>query len=81
MNIASRKVDQLARRLARLTGEDVETALKRAIEERLARVAARPQFDRRSALENFFVKVSKMPIADARSADEIVDYRPDGLPS
>ena len=33
MNIASPKVDELARRLARMTGEDVETALERAVEE------------------------------------------------
>ena len=38
MNIRSAKVGQLAQRLARLTGEDVETALERAIEERLSRV-------------------------------------------
>src|SRR4051812_2319129 len=38
MNIRSAKVDELAQRLARLTGEDVETALERAIEERLSRV-------------------------------------------
>jgi antitoxin VapB len=40
MNVRSAKLDQLAQRLARLTGEDVETALARAIEERLSRVAA-----------------------------------------
>jgi len=39
MNIRSAKVDQLVERLARLTGEDVETAIERAIEERLSRVA------------------------------------------
>jgi hypothetical protein len=40
MNIRSAKVDELAQRLARLTGEDIETALERAIEERLSRVAS-----------------------------------------
>jgi len=39
MNIRSAKVDQLVQRLAQLTGEDVETALERAIEERLSRIA------------------------------------------
>jgi len=34
MIIRSAKVDELAQRLARLTGEDIETALERAIEER-----------------------------------------------
>jgi hypothetical protein len=38
MNNTSAKVDELAQRLARVTGE--ETALQRAIEERLARLAA-----------------------------------------
>jgi antitoxin VapB len=81
MNIASRKVDELAQRLARLTGEDVETALERAIEERLSRVAPTAQGDRRAAMQTFFDRVSQMPVLDARSADEIVGYDPNGLPS
>ena len=61
MNIASPKVDELARRLARLTGEDVETALERAVEERLARMAAAaPQSDRQAAMRRFFDSVSQM---------------------
>ncbi len=81
MNIASRKVDELAQRLARLTGEDVETALERAIEERLSRVAQTAQGDRRAAMQAFFDRVSQMPIMDPRSADEILGYGSDGLPS
>ena len=81
MNIASPKVDELARRLARLTGEDVETALERAIEERLSRVAPTEQGDRRAAMRRFFDRVSQMPVLDARSADEILGYGSDGLPS
>jgi antitoxin VapB len=46
MNITSPKVDELAERLARLTHEDVETALERTIEERLSRVAVAAQSDR-----------------------------------
>src|SRR5450432_1681410 len=49
MNIRSAKLEQLAQRLARLTGEDVETALERAIEERLSRVAPPAASDRRAA--------------------------------
>jgi len=81
MNIASPKIDELAQRLARLTGENVETALKRAIEERLSRVAAARPRSRRAALQKFFDRVSTMPIKDARAIDEIVGYGPDGLPS
>lgn len=81
MNIASRKLEELAQRLARLTGEDVETALKRAIEERLSRVSAASSRDREAALRNFFDRVSHMPVKDSRPIDEIVGYGSDGLPS
>jgi len=64
MNIRSAKVDQLAQRLARLTGENVETALERAIEERLSRVTPPAASDRRAALASFFERVSHMPVLD-----------------
>ena len=81
MNIKTPKVDELARRLARLTGEDVETALERAIEERLSRVAVSAKSNRQAAMQKFFDCVSQMPVADSRSADEILGYGSDGLPS
>jgi antitoxin VapB len=81
MNIRSAKLDQLAQRLARLTGEDVETALERAIEERLSRVAPPMSAGRKAALDSFFEKVSRMPVLDPRSAEEIVGYDGCGLPS
>ena len=81
MNIRSAKLDQLAQRLARLTGEDVETALERAIEERLSRVAPSAPADRKAALESFFERASRMRVLDSRSVDEIVGYDGCGLPS
>jgi antitoxin VapB len=81
MNIRSSKVDELARRLAHLTGEDIETALQRAIEERLVRLAPRSSADRETAIATFFERMSKMPVLDARPADEIVGYDDSGLPS
>lgn len=80
MNTRSAKVDELAQRLARLTGEDIETALERAIEERLSRVAA-PAADRKAALASFFERTVGLPVLDARSADEILGYDRLGLPS
>jgi antitoxin VapB len=76
MNIASAKVDELARRLARLTGEDVEPAVERAIAERLSRIAGTVPADRQTALRKFFDRVSH-----SRSIDEIIGYDADGLPS
>jgi antitoxin VapB len=81
MNIRSVKLDELARRLARLTGEDVETALERAIEERLSRVAPPATADRNAAMASFFEQVSRMRVLDPRSVDEIVGYDGRGLPS
>jgi antitoxin VapB len=81
MNIASSKLDQLAERLARLTGENVETALERAVEEKLARVETAPASERQSALRTFFDRVSLMPVLDERSDDEIIGYDGSGLPS
>jgi hypothetical protein len=81
MNIRSAKVDELVQRLARLTGEDVETALERAIEERLSRVVLPVPGDRKAAMESFFERVSGLQVLDFRSADEIVGYDRFGLPS
>jgi antitoxin VapB len=81
MNIGSPKVDEFARRLARLTGEDVETTLERAIEERLSRIAPAANGDRHAAIRTFVDRVSQMPVLSGRSADEILGYGPDGLPS
>ena len=81
MNIRSAKVDELVQRLARLTGEDVETALERAIEERLSRVASPIPPDRRAAMDSFFEKASRLRVLDPRPADEIMGYDRFGLPS
>jgi antitoxin VapB len=80
MNIRSAKVDELARRLASLTGEDIETALERAIKERLSRVEPAPA-DRKAAIETFFERACRLPVLDSRPADEIVNYDRFGLPS
>jgi len=81
MNIVSAKVEELAKRLARLTGEDVETALERAVEERLSRVATAAPANRNAAMRRFFDRVSAMPIRDVRPIEDILGYGPDGLPS
>jgi antitoxin VapB len=81
MNSASERIDELARRLARVTGEDVETAVERAIAERLSRLCIPSAEDRRAALREFFELAARMPTNDTRSIDEIMGYGPDGLPA
>ena len=81
MNIRSARVDELAQRLSRVTGEDVETALERAIEERLSRVAPPVPADREAALNTFVERISRLRVLDSRPTDEIVGYDGHGLPS
>jgi hypothetical protein len=81
MTIMPTKVDELVQRLARITGEDAETALERAVEERLARMAETGPIDRETALRRFFDRVGRMSVKDSRPIDDIVGYGPDGLPS
>jgi ribonuclease VapC len=57
----STKFDELAQRLARITGEDTATAIERAVEERLARVAAAGPIDREAALRQFFDRSRTYP--------------------
>jgi antitoxin VapB len=81
MNIRSTKIDELAERLAHLTGEDLETALSRAIEERLARIEPRMVTDRNVAIQLFVERASNLPVLDSRPADDIIGYGHDGLPA
>jgi hypothetical protein len=81
MNIRSTKVERLIEQLSQLTGEDVETALVRAIEERLSRVAPPGLADRKAAMNAFFEHISRMPVLDPRSREEIMGYNGLGLPS
>jgi hypothetical protein len=52
----------------------------RAIAERLSRITASEPAERRAAMQAFFDRVSRMPVLDSRSADEIMGYDRNGLP-
>jgi hypothetical protein len=80
LEIRSPKADALARELATATGEDVDTAVLKAIEERLARIPRRLPADRQAEIETLFDKLASMPALDARTPDEIIEYGPDSLP-
>lgn len=77
LNIRSAKADQLAQRIARLTGEDIETVL----EDRLSRVALPVPANRKAAMDSFFQRLSRMSVLDPRPVDEVVGYDGCGLPS
>ena len=68
LSIKDPKTERLARNLAQLTGESITTATRRAIEERLRRVAGR---SRRAALLEEMAEIrrrwSAMPVLDDRA--------------
>jgi antitoxin VapB len=81
LSIKDPETERLARALSELTGENITTATKRAIEDRLRRLGGRSS---RAALLEDMADIrrrwSEMPIVDDRSADEILGYDEHGLP-
>lgn len=80
LEIHAPKADALARGLATATGEDIDTAVVRAIEEHLAHTPRRCAADETAAIEALFDRLAQLPVLDHRYPDEIIGYRPDGLP-
>lgn len=82
LNIKDEAADRLARELAAETGESITTAVTVAVRERLERLrGAVPRERRRRELTEIAKRSSKRRLRDRRTADEILGYGPDGLPS
>jgi antitoxin VapB len=81
LSIKDPETERLARNLARLTGENITTATKRAIEERLRRVGGH---SRKATLLQDLAEIrarwSAMPVLDDRAPGDILDYDEHGLP-
>ncbi len=81
LNIKDPDTDRLARELARLTGESITVAARRAIEERLhrvrAQVAATTTVD---GLEDIIARGRARQVLDERTPEEILGYDASGLP-
>jgi antitoxin VapB len=81
LSIKDPETEQLARELARLTGENITTATKRAIEERLCRVGRR---SRKAILLEDLADIrrrwSALPVLDDRRSEDILGYDEHGLP-
>lgn len=68
--------------VARLTGETKTEAVRRALEERLKRVRAeRGGRGLADELDEIALHCSRLPVRDARAADEILGYDDRGLPA
>lgn len=81
LNIKSAETDQLARTLAALTGESITETVTTALAERLERLReATPPPGKRVLLHGIRQRVARMPVIDARSADDLLGYDEDGMP-
>jgi len=80
LSIKDPEAHRLAREVAKATGETLTTAVVQSLRERLARVR-RPRGGRLSEqLLKIGRRCARLPVQDARSADEILGYDEYGLP-
>ncbi len=81
LSIKHPEADELARKLARETGESLTRAVLVALRERLERVRA-GRGGRRMAddLDDIARRCSRMPVLDDRTDEQILDYDERGLP-
>jgi antitoxin VapB len=80
ISIKDPDADRLARELSRATGESLTEAIRRSLEERLAREVRRR--DRRLAAEvrRIQERVARLPVLDDRPAEAVIGYDDHGLP-
>lgn len=82
LSIKDHDTEQLARTLAQRTGESITLATKRALEERLRRLGSdMPKSALLEDLEAIQRRWNAMPVLDHRTADEVLGYDENGLPS
>ena len=83
LSLKDAQTDSLARQVASLTGETLTQAVRTSLSERLARERLKrgkpaSLFDELMAIAGRF---DAYPVLDDRSADEILGYDENGLPS
>jgi antitoxin VapB len=82
LHISDPETERNVRALAAATGEPIAEAVNRAAIERLKSVE--PRVDRATRMRRIRAllnEVDKLPILDHRSADEILGYDENGLPT
>jgi antitoxin VapB len=81
LNIKDPRADELARALARATGESLTTAVTVALRERLERVTgAATAGSLADELTAIAVRTAALPVLDHRPEDDILGYDEHGLP-
>jgi antitoxin VapB len=81
-NIKDPETDNLAREVAKRTGETITDAIRRSLQERLQRLAGRSAAPtKRENLYEILNRVDALPQLDSRSDDEILGYDESGIPN
>ena len=82
LNIRNEEAENLAAKLAKLTGESKNQAVTKALRERLSRVSReKRKRDLIAELTDIALRCARRPVLDPRSADEIIGYDENGLPT
>ncbi len=81
LSIKDPETEQLARALARETGESITGSIATAVRERLMRVRqAKRQRSLADEVRELSARYRAYPLADPRSPEEIIGYDEHGLP-
>lgn len=81
ISIKNEETEQLARELAKETGETITEGIKKSLQDRLQRVRGRRHAKRLpEEIEDILQRMDALPILDNRPEDEILGYDELGLP-
>jgi antitoxin VapB len=80
ISIKDPETDRLARALAAATGESITDAIREALRDRLDRETRRTRRGFEASVRQIQDRLARLPMLDARSADEVVGYDAHGLP-
>ncbi len=81
-SVKNPEADRLVREVMKITGENLTDAVVHSLQERLERVSGRREpLSVREELIRIAERVQSLPDLDTRSADEIIGYDENGLPS
>ena len=79
MSIRNKETEALARKVAAAANEGLTEAVTRALEDRLAKLQARPSGeDLADQILAIGRRCAALPDIDTRAAEDILGYRPDG---
>lgn len=81
ISIKDPETDRLARALAQATGESLTAAIRQALQERLEREQRRTGQPIGAEVRRVQERLARLPLRDARPADELLGYDQHGLPS